>query len=332
MLWVILGVALVITGASLALGRLGDVYGRARFFRAGVTVFTVSLVLSSVAGSLPELIATRVLAGLGLALVMSNVGAIATAAAPPAGRARALALVAGGLGAGFASGPILGGGILEIADWRAVFWARIPLALLLLVVSWRWLRDPAPSGARGVDVAGSLLLTGMLFVLVLAVNRGAAWGWGSVTIVGLFALGAVGLGLFVWIERRSPSPVMALDLFRIPRFACGIVAAISMYWGLVALNTFVPFYLVQGRGLSALEAGAIVAIFPFTALVVAQGSGWVGRQVGTTRLMVGGILTAATGLFLFSTLTGGSAVTLLIPGCWCRGWGWGCSMRRIWRV
>ena len=96
-----------------------------------------------------------------------------------------------------------------------------------------------------------------------------------------------------------------------------------MYWGLVALNTFVPFYLVQGRGLSALEVGAIVAIFPFTALVVAQGSGWVGRQVGTTRLMVGGILTAATGLFLFSTLTGGSAVTLLIPWLLVSGVGLG---------
>ena len=156
---------------------------------------------------------------------------------------------------------MLGGVLVELLDWRAIFLVRLPLSLALTVLLWRVLRETPTEGRdeRGLDVLGSLALFGSLSSLVLAVNRGNAWGWSDPAIVGLFALGLLLAPLFVAIERRAASPVVTLDLLRIRDFSTSIGTAILFFWGFGAMLVLMPFYLVGARGFSTLEAGLILA-------------------------------------------------------------------------
>ena len=175
--WVILLNPFSVVALSMSLGRLGDIYGRRWFYTTGFALVGVGLAIASLAGSLEELIGARVLGAVGMAMIMSNAAAVISAAYPPQERSRALGLMAASVGVGWAAGPLIGGGILEIGDWRALLWVRAPFALAGAVVAGAVLRDP-PRDERpsGLDPFGAVALTLMLFSLVLGINRGEVWG------------------------------------------------------------------------------------------------------------------------------------------------------------
>ncbi|MDE2639150.1 MAG: MFS transporter, partial [Chloroflexota bacterium] len=212
-------------------------------------------------------------------------------------------IMIGTVGIGVSIGPVLGGVLIEILDWRAIFWTRIPLGVIgsLLVIAL--LRDtPADERPTGLDLPGSFTLFFLLSAAVLAVNRGQAWGWGSPAIVGLFAATAVLVVLFIQIERRSRSPVVDLDLFRRVPFSGGILSAVLQFFGLTGSFTLMPFYLIDGRGFSTLEAGAITVGFPLAMLVGSPLSGRLADRVGPRRVAVAGLVVVAAGLLSLATM------------------------------
>ena len=262
-LWVSLIFILVSTGLGLIMGRLGDLYGRKRLYVMGFACFTAATGLSAIAGSLPELLGGRTVQAIAASMVIANGAAIVTDSFPAAQRGQALGIMIGTVGVGVSIGPVLGGVLIEILDWRAIFWTRIPLGVIgsLLVIAF--LRDtPADQRPSGLDLPGSFALFFLISTAVLAVNRGEAWGWGSPVIVGLCVATVVLVYLFIRIERRSRSPVVDLDLFRHVPFSGGILSAVLQFFGLTGAITLVPFYLVDARGFSTLDAGLIMVGFP----------------------------------------------------------------------
>ena len=296
-LWIALIPMLVLTGISMSVGRLGDLYGTKRPYAAGFALFTVATGAAALAGSFEELLAARVVQSIGLAFITSNLAAISTAAFPASQRGKALGFMAAAIGLGMASGPLFAGAVLEWLDWRAIFWLRVPFfALAGLLVAVR-LRDPPPEGRpRGLDIPGAIWLSTLLFLLVLAVNRGQSWGWGSAAIVALFAGAAVLLAVLIATERRSASPTLALALFQNWGFSGGVLASACQAFGLAAVSVLAPFYLVEARALSIFEAGALMAVFPAVVLFVGPLGGRASDRFGVRAVSTAGLLIQALAL------------------------------------
>ena len=307
--WVVLVFVLLGTGLALPFGRLGDLYGRKRFFAGGNAIVALGLLSSGIAPSLPALVAARALQALGNAMVVSNGNAIVTASVPPERRGQALGLIGGTVGIGFAVGPVLGGVLDELIGWRAIFLARLPLALVLTLLLLLVLPRTSGEGReRGLDIPGSLALFGALASLTLAVNRGNAWGWTSPWIIALFASGLALLPLFVLIERRAASPVVALELLRIRAFSGSVGSGILFFWGFASVLVLLPFYLVGARGFSTLEAGAIMAAQPLTLFVFAPLTGRLADRAGPRLLVPLGLACASLGIALLALVDAGTSV------------------------
>ena len=280
-IWVALAFIVVSTGLSLTMGRLGDLYGRKMLYTWGFVVFTVATLLSSISGSLEELVGTRVLQAVGASMTMANGAAIITAAFPPSKRGTGLGLIVSTVGAGAAAGPILGGVLIDLLDWRAIFWTRVPFGLLAALLAWRLLKDaPAEQRPKGLDIPGAVLLFGMLACLTFGINRARDLGITSTTVALVLAAGVVFTIWFIIVERRSPSPVVDLALFKGRGFSFGILAAILQFFGMSFTFYLVPTLLQDGRGFTATDTALMMMPLSLMMLLWSPVSGRLSDRFG----------------------------------------------------
>jgi MFS family permease len=205
-----------------------------------------------------------------------------------------------------------------------VFYINVPVGLLGLALSWVNVpRDvPAERGER-FDVPGALLFIAGLVALLLALNEGAEWGWGSPVIIGLI-LGALALlAVFVWWESRVPSPMLDLSLFKSPVFSAATVSAIGNYMALYSVLFLLPFYLLQGRGLAPAQAGLLLTVQPLVMAVAAPVSGTLSDRIGSRLPATLGMLILAGGLFLLSRLGPQTPLAMVAVGLAVCGLGTG---------
>ncbi len=300
-IWVALAFIVVSTGLSLTMGRLGDLYGRKMLYTWGFVVFTVATFLSSISGSLEELVGTRVLQAVGASMTMANGAAIITAAFPPSKRGTGLGLIVSTVGAGAAAGPILGGVLIDLLDWRAIFWTRVPFGLLAAFLAWRFLTDaPSEQRPKGLDIPGSVLLFGMLACLTFGINRARDLGLTSTTVTLVLAAGLVFMVWFIIVERRSRSPVVDLGLFKGRGFSFGILAAILQFFGLSFTFYLMPTLLQDGRGFSATQTAMMMMPLSLMMLLWAPISGRLSDRFGSRPLTTAGMVIVCTGLILLS--------------------------------
>ncbi len=253
-------------------GRLSDLHGRREMYLIGVAVFLVGSAASGAATSMPLLIAARALQGLGAGAViplgMTVVGELYTITE----RARVQALFSGVWGLASIAGPLAGGYITDALSWRWVFYLNLPFGLLAAAVIA--LAYPAsPRATTGtVDWMGALFLFGGTSALLVAVGGdigAAAWWWAAAALVLLAA--------FVRLERRSPDPMLPIDLLRTPIVARTLVVVFLVGMALFGAITFIPLFVQSVRGGTATEAGQVL-----TPLFL----GWVAMSVATARLTV----------------------------------------------
>ncbi|MCY3557161.1 MAG: MFS transporter [Chloroflexi bacterium] len=303
-IWVALAFIVVSTGLSLTMGRMGDLYGRKKLYAWGYVVFTVATLLSSIAGSLEELVGSRVLQAVGAAMTMANGAAIITAAFPPSKRGTGLGLIVSTVGAGAAAGPILGGVLIDLLDWRAIFWTRVPFGLIAAVLAWRLLVDaPSEQRPKGLDVPGAILLFGMLACLTFGINRARDLGITSTLVTVVIAAGLVFMVWFIIVERRSPSPVVDLGLFKGRGFSFGILAAILQFFGLSFTFILGPIVLQAGRGFSPTETAMMMMPLSLMMLLWSPISGRLSDRFGSRPLTTAGMVIVCLALFLLSRTT-----------------------------
>ena len=307
-IWVALAFIVVSTGLSLTMGRLGDLYGRKMLYTWGFILFTVATFLSAIAGSLEELVGTRVLQAIGASMTMANGAAIITAAFPPSRRGTGLGLIVSTVGAGAAAGPILGGVLIDLLDWRAIFWTRVPFGLLAAVLAWRLLVDaPSEQRPKGLDIPGSVLLFGMLACLTFGINRARDLGLTSTVVIGVITAGLVFMVCFIVVERRSRSPVVDLGLFKGRGFSFGILAAILQFFGLSFTFYLVPTVLQDGRGFTATETALVMMPLSLMMLVWSPVSGRLSDRFGSRPLTTAGMVIVCAALFLLSRTSADTA-------------------------
>ncbi len=312
--WVALGTSLVVTGLTLTAGRAGDLYGRKRIYLLGWGILTVGLTAASFAQSLEQLIALRLLQAVGVSFAIANANAIVTAAFPDHERGRALGTVTAVVGAGLMSGPIFGGLVIELADWRAIFYARIPIALLAITMGYFEIQEAFREREvnRRLDLPGAVLLFATLTSLLFAVNRGQSWGWGSPVILVLFGLGIATGALFILVESKAASPIVSLAMFRMRRFASAIASLTLNFVGQSSIIFLTPFYLVEVRDFSPGETGLMMAMVPLMMLVLAPFSGWVADRAGWAHQATIGIALVSLGLLSLATLEADTPVPLVL--------------------
>ncbi|MGZ6804028.1 MAG: MFS transporter [Nocardioidaceae bacterium] len=298
--WVLNAYNIVFAAFLIASGRLADLLGRRRVFTSGVLVFTLSSAACALAASVPQLVAFRLVQGVGAAMLVPASLALVVEGFDSERRAHGIGLWGASAAIAAGLGPPVGGALVALSSWRLAFLVNVPLGALALVVARRQLVESRAPGRRRVpDLRGALLLAVALGALTSGVVKGGDWGWGGGRVLGLLALAAVATGLFVLSSRAHPSPVLDPTLLRIRGFAVGNLATVLAGTGFYAYLLTHVLWLSYVWHYSLLRAGLAVAPGAFVAAGVAAVLGKVADRHGHVRIVVPGALVWAMGLLWY---------------------------------
>ena len=311
--WVMNGYNLVLTVLFLPMGRLGDRYGHKLVFTLGLAVFTAASLPCALAGSIPELVAWRVVQAVGAAAVVPTALALLLQAFPERRQGFAAGLFGAVSSLALAVGPVLGGVLVWYRGWPAVFWLNIPVGILgvvLVLTLTRGLRTPRTRAS--LDWPGVGLVSAGLFCVTLAIIQGNDWGWTSGAVIGLFAGGGALLLVWVWWELRTPSPLFDLRLFRDRTFAASATAVMTVDTAMMGTMFMSVIFMVAMMDYSELKAGLAIATLPAAVLILTPPAGWLADRIGPRWLAVTGALVTTAGLVALGHLARTEPVSAVV--------------------
>lgn len=322
--WAVTIYLLVVSGLLLTFGRLGDMRGHKMMYIIGFAIFIASSALCGMSGSPIVLIAFRAVQACGAAMLYANSPAILTKSFPASQRGRALGLQATMTYLGLTVGPSLGGFLAEKISWRAVFYINVPVGLIAMLLSLYFIRkDQGEESGVRFDVNGALLFMSGLVALLLGLNQGQDWGWGSFPVVGLFAAAVVLLVLFIRRENRVDNPMLDLSLFKQRIFSAATASAVFNYVVLYSTLFLMPYYLIQGRGLNPAQAGLLLTAQPLIMAISAPISGALSDKIGSRLPATLGMFILGIGMFLLSHLGPNTSQGFIVLGLAVSGLGTG---------
>jgi EmrB/QacA subfamily drug resistance transporter len=303
--WIVNAYTLVFGGFLLLGGRAADLFGTQRLFIAGLAVFTGASLLNGVATSSGMLVGGRALQGLGAALVSPAALAIVTRTFEEGvERTKALGVWSAIAAGGGAVGLVLGGVLTEYLSWRWIFFINLPIGIVAAVLALRMISNEVDEDKPETsDVAGAVTVTGGLLVLVYAIVKADAYGWGSWKTIGLFAAAIALLVSFVVIELRSRAPLIRLGIFRVRSLSVANGAIFLVASGLFAMFFFATLYVQQLRGYSPIKAG--LAFLPFTLGIIIGASlaQQFIKRIGVRAVTLSGMVIATGGMLLYTQLS-----------------------------
>ncbi len=292
--WVVNAYLLTFGGFLLLGGKLGDLYGHRRLFLIGISLFTVASLACGVANTQGLLVAARAVQGLGGAIVSAVAfSLIMIMFTETAERAKAMGVFGFVLSGGGTIGVLLGGVLTDVLAWNWIFLVNLPIGVLVYVLTVRLLpAAPGPASSERLDIAGAVTVTASLMIAVYAIVNGNDKGWGSGQTLGLLAVAAVLMVIFLVIELRVSAPLMPLSLFRLRNVATANVVGVLWAAAMFAWFFLSALYLQQVLGFSPLQVG--LAFLPANLIMGAF-------SVGLSAMLVirfGLRLPLATGLTL----------------------------------
>lgn len=303
--WITNGYLLALASLILLGGSLGDRFGRRRVFVIGVIVFMVFSLFCGLAQNPSELIAARVLQGVGAALLTPGSLAMIQGTFHPADRSRAIGAWSGLGGIAAALGPFIGGWLVEYVSWRWVFLINLPIAIVTVVVAERWVPETSdPDSASQFDFRGAALgvigLGGLTFALIEAEALPVA------VVVATAAVGAAALIVFVLAERSGAEPMVPMELFGSRQFSAANAMTLLVYAALGAMLFFLVLQLQTVVGYGPLRAG--IATLPVTVvmLLLAARGGALAARIGPRLPMSVGPVVCAAGIALLAGIDRGS--------------------------
>jgi EmrB/QacA subfamily drug resistance transporter len=274
---------------------LGDRYGRRLLYGIGIAVFALASAACALAPSIGALIAARGVQGAGAALVLTLALALVTSAFPPERRGAAIGMFSAVTGLSVASGPLVGGAVVEGIDWEWIFWLNVPIGLLAVPLVLTRMKESFGRDTA-LDIRGLGLVSAASFATVWGLVRGNGAGWDSVEALAALGSGALLTAGFVAWERRAGEPMLPIGLFRSRGFSAGNAA---MFFTFASLFTGVFFFaqlLQTALGFGPLDAGLRLIPWTATFITVAPIAGTLADRYGERPFMVGGLLLQAAGL------------------------------------
>ncbi len=307
--WLIICYVLVYGSLMLVCGKLGDLLGHRLIFRAGLVISAVGCAACAAAPDWPLFLWARASQGVGTALAISCTPALATSLFPENSRTRALAGLGMAMSLAAVIGPFLGGALVELWGWPAVYWVRVPLSLLTLMLSGL-LPSPKPS-PRPFDAVGAAMLavcmSALLLSLVLSQRREAP----ALPVLVLFIAALAVLFAYVQRARRVPEPIIRPALFADPAFTVPNVMNVLASLAGFSILLLTPYYLVNVLKLSALASGAVLALAFVGSLTGAPLSAWLVARIGQRPTAFAGIALVGLGLLPLA-FTGVDTPVLLV--------------------
>jgi EmrB/QacA subfamily drug resistance transporter len=300
--WIALSFILTTSVTILTFSRIGDMIGHSKVFLWGQAIFLASTVLCGFANNFELLIIARVIQAIGYSMYVAVGGAIIIANVLPQERGRSLGIYGMTIAFGLIIGPAAGGMIIANLSWHWIFFASVPIAAFALIYGIIILPSEPPGPKQRFDLLGAFIISIALAALMLVLTNVNHWGWNSLQTV---CLGILFIGcavLFIMWEKRFPSPMIPLYMFRNRTFSGGNLAAIASFAAQFTAVLLLPFYLIDLLHKSPQDAGLILAASPIVSLVVSPLSGWFSDKVGTRFLSFAGMLIVAVGMLLATTL------------------------------
>lgn len=300
----------VLTAYILALGiitplagYLSDRFGIKRMYLLSLGMFTLGSILCSLSPSLLWLTIFRALQGLGGGMLGPLGISLLFSAFPEKERGLAFGIYGIPLVFAPASGPILGGYIVQYLDWRYIFWINVPIGILGIILGALWLREMKRGTSARLDVPGIMLATVGSATLLYAIQRGSTLGWGSTTILSLLSVGIICLIAFFFVEIRAKDPLLDLRLFGKRTFAFANIVGWVSSIALFGSEFLVPIYLQTLRGLTPLQTGLLLLPLAIASGIVTPLAGALYNRLGGRWLIAAGGLVLAINTWNFAHIT-----------------------------
>lgn len=324
MQWTIDAYTLVLASLLMLAGSTADRIGRRRVFTTGLVLFTAGSLLCSLAPGLGWLVAFRMVQAVGGSMLNPVAMSIITNTfTDPRERARAIGVWGGVVGISMAAGPLIGGLLVESVGWRSVFWVNLPVGLLALVLTLRFVPESRAARPRRPDPVGQLLVMALLASVTYGIIEAPGAGWSSPVILGCAAAAVVSLAGLLAYEPRRQEPLIDPRFFRSAPFSGATVIAVSAFAALSGFLFLNTLYLQDVRGLNALHAGLYMLPMAALTFVFAPLSGrLVAGRGPRLPLLVAGTAMAASGV-LFAAFSAESSTPLLFTGYVLFGLGFG---------
>ncbi len=300
MQWVVEAYALFLSALLLLGGSLGDHYGRKRVFLMGVSLFALASIWCGLAPNIEQLIAARAVQGVGGALLIPGSLAIISASFPPEKRGRAIGTWSGFSAITSAIGPVLGGWLIEVVSWRAVFFLNLPLAVIVILISlWHVPESSDRNQTGSLDWLGALLATLGLGGLTYGLIESSRLSFLEPSVIFAIVGALIALVGFAFLEGRVKSPMLPLKLFRSRNFTAANLLTLLLYFSLSGGFFFLALNFIQVQGFSATAAGAAMLPFILIMFSLSRWSGGLIERFGPRLPLSIGPLVAAMGFGLF---------------------------------
>lgn len=311
--WLAIGYMLSVSALMMPAGALADTMGRRRVWVLGLALFAGASLLTSFSVSFGMLLACKIFMGVGASAIQANGLSMVAGAFPDSERGKAAGLHMTVVGLGAVTGPIIGGAIDSLLDWRAIFVfigvvSVVSTAIAIAVLTPKDEQQAGPRtdsrpGFLAFDWVGTALSAGCLLTSMLAVTFAMDQGWFSPQIVGGLVVSGVLFAAFLLWERRCPTPMLPLSLFRSAAFTIGSAARFVSFMGGSATFFLMPFFLVAAMGMSTAEAALYMMPSAVTMTVFGPFSGRIADKIGTRIPAVVGMVFSTISMYIFSTIT-----------------------------
>ncbi len=307
--WLVICYVLVYGSLMLVCGKLGDLFGHRLIFRIGLLISAVGCAACAAAPDWPLFLWARAGQGVGTALALSCTPALATSLFPESARTRALAGFGMAMSLAAVVGPFLGGVLVELWGWPAVYWVRVPIALVTLALSGL-LPSPKPD-PRPFDAVGAVLLAVCMSTLLLSLVLSQRSEAPGLPVLGLFVASLAVLFAYVQRARRVPEPIIRPALFADPAFAVPNIMNVLASVAGFSILLLTPYYLVNVLKLSALASGVVLALAFAGSLAGAPSSAWLVARIGQRPTAFAGIAVIGLGLLPLAFTGAGTPVALV---------------------
>ena len=302
--WIVDAYNLAFASFVLVFGTLADRYGRRPALMVGLGVFIAGNVGAALAGGVSSLVAMRALSGLGAAIVFpTTLSIISDSFRDRTERAKAIGIWGAMTGLGVATGPIVGGWLLDHYTWPAIFWLMVPMSALALVLTVAFVHNSRDPEAPPIDTVGLVVSVVALGSLVTAIIQAPDWGWLAPRTLGLFAVAAIAFAVFVRWERGREHPMLDVRLFQNPRFSAASGSITVAFFALFGFIFLITQYMQSVRGYSPFSAGVRTLPVAFAVGTASVLGTRAAVRFGNRRVVALGLFSLAAGFIWISFIT-----------------------------